>query len=686
MELLFEIGMEEIPARFLKQSLKDLKNNLEKNLKENRIKYDDIKTYGTPRRLILTINNLSEKQEELNTESIGPSKEVSYKDGVLTKAGLGFIKSHGAEEKDIKIVKTDKGEYIFINKYSKGSETKKLLPEILKKMVLDLSFPKSMRWSDKNLRFARPIEWILALYGNEVVDFEIEGIKTSNKSKGHRFFGEEFSVNNSKEYFEKIKENNVIVDIEERKEMIRDMIKNSLEETEQVVIEDNLLDEVTNLIEYPFPIVGTFNPEYLEVPQEVLIISMQVHQRYFPVLDKNGKLLSKFIVIRNGIEYSENVKKGNEKVLSARLADARFFYKEDLKISLDSNVEKLKNVVFQKDLGTIYSKIKRCENIAKFLIEKLSFEDKEEDILRTVKLAKADLVTNMIGEKEFTKLQGFMGADYALKLGEKDNVSLGIKEHYYPRFQGDLLPSGIEGIITGISDRIDTLVGCFGVGLIPTGSKDPYALRRSALGIVNIIISSGLNISLQNLVEISLNELEKDGVLKEDKEKTKMEVLEFLKQRILNVLSDMKYKKDVINAVVEKNFDNVVECQNKIKSIEEYLNNEKFLNLLQATKRIENICKNNKEIKVNEKLFKTDYEKDLCLKSFELEKKSDELILNKEYREYIETLFEIIPYINSYFENVIVMDEDLDIRLNRVNQLTFISNIFNKIAYLKNID
>lgn len=685
MKLLFEIGMEEIPARFLKQALEDLKNNLEKKLTENRISFEEIKTFGTPRRLILC-SEISEIQAELNELNMGPSKEIAFKDGVLTKAGLGFVKAQGVDEKNIEIVKTEKGEYIAVRKYSEAGQTKKVLPEILKSLVLELTFPKSMKWADKTLRFARPIEWFLALFGKEIVEFEVEGLKSSNTSKGHRFFGKDFKVTDVEEYFEKIRENNVIIDIDERKKLVEELIGKFLSEDEQVIIDKDLLDEVTNLVEYPYPIIGTFSEEFLEVPQEVLIISMQVHQRYFPILNKQGKLLPKFVVIRNGIDYSENVKKGNEKVLSARLSDARFFYHEDLKIPLDNNVEKLKTVVFQKDLGTMYAKMKRSEKIAVYLVDKLGYNSKKEDILRTVRLAKADLVSNMIGEKEFTKLQGFMGADYALKLGENDNVSLGIKEHYYPRFQGDLLPSGIEGIIAGISDRIDTLVGCFGVGLIPTGSKDPFALRRAALGIVNIIIASNISVSLKELINVSLDALEADGVLKVERVKTETDVLEFFKQRIINVLSDMKYPKDIILSVVDRDADDIISCLEKVKVIVEYSRKDDFKKLLQTIKRVGNISKDNKDVEVNEKLFQNEYEKSLWKKSNELTKMVDKLLIQKDYTEYLDAVLGIANDIDKYFENTIVMDENKEVKYNRINQMTYLTKIFTKMAYLNNLD
>ena len=688
MNILFEIGMEEIPARFLSQALNDLKGNLEKKLTENRIKFDNIKTFGTPRRLVLLAEGVAEQQENLDLLNMGPAKNVAFDaNGEISRAGAGFAKSQGVEPKDLEIIETPKGEYIAVRKFVEGQPAEGLLPEILKSLVLELSFPKPMKWSDKQLRFARPIQWFLALADDKVVEFEIEGIKSGNKSRGHRFFGKEFTVENIPEYFEKLAENNVVVDIAERKALIEYLIeKECTNENEQVLIDPELLNEVTNLVEYPFPIVGTFNSDFLEVPQDVLIISMQTHQRYFPILDKDGKLLPKFVVIRNGIEGSEQVRIGNEKVLSARLADARFFYQEDLKQPLSNNIEKLKNVVFQKDLGTIYDKVERIAEIASYITTKLGAEDKQESVNRTVYLAKADLVSNMIGEKEFTKLQGFMGADYALKSGETAEVSKGIEEHYYPRFQGDVMPQGLEGVVTGIADRLDTLVGCFGVGIIPSGSKDPFALRRAALGIVNIILNSNLELSLNELVDTALETLQEKGVLKRDRAEVKKEVMEFFKQRALNVFTEMGYRRDVINAVLAYDYDNLTEALEKIKVLEEVSKEESFGDLVALLKRVGNITKDHKDVIVDTNLFKEEIENELFTLSTDLDAKLIEDLEGKLYREYLERVLASKDVINRYFENVMVMDKDEAVKNNRLSQLKFLNNIFGRVADLTLIE
>ena len=688
MRLLFEIGMEENPARFLKGALQDLKNNLEKKFQENRIKFSSIRTYGTPRRLILEVEGIAGVQEDLNLLNMGPAKSVAFAPGgEISRAGLGFLKSQGVEADGFEIVDTPKGEYIAVRKFMKGRDTKELLPEMLKNLVLELNFPRTMRWSDKSLKFARPVKWFLALLNDEVVDFEIEGIRSGRESRGHRFFGSDFTAENIDDYFEKVRENNVIIDIEERKNLILKLIdENCVGENERVHVEKELLDEVTNLVEYPFPIVGTFNSEFLEVPQEVLIISMQVHQRYFPILDMEGKLQPKFVVVRNGIEFSEQVRKGNEKVISARLSDARFFYNEDLKHPLEDNIEKLKTVVYQKDLGTIYEKVERSKAIAEKLVPALGMENRRENIMRCIDLSKADLVSNMIGEKEFTKLQGFMGADYALKFKEDKDVALGIAEHYYPRFPGDLLPTTAEGTVTSICDRIDTLVGCFAVGLIPTGSKDPFALRRAAQGIVSIILNSNLEISVPELVNISLNILEEKNLLKRKREDIFSDVVEFIRQRAINSFNEMGHRKDIIAAVLDHGFNTLTDAKIRIVALEEYSENENFQKFIQVLKRVGNISKECKNIEFNEELLQNEAEKELSNFIKEFDEKIQENLKDKNYTAYINNVVSSIPLVDRYFEEVMIMDKDENIKNNRLSQLKMLDSLYSKLANLKLVE
>ena len=662
MNFLFEIGLEELPARYVDQAEKDLKKIIENELKAERIKFSEIESFSTPRRVTAIIKDLAEKQDDLDKKSVGPSVEIAYKDGQLTKAGEGFVKSQGATIDDIKIIENEKGKYISIEKFIAGKNTKEILPEILKNAIKKIEFEKSMKWADRTFRFVRPIKWFVTLFDNgEILPFEFEGLKGGNKTRGMRYFAsQDIEINNPLDYEKILLENFVIVNGEKRREEILKSIReNGEKDGDTAIINKYLLDEVVNVVEYPYAIKGEFNKDYLQLPEDIITITLETHQRYFPVKDKDGKLSNKFIVIRNAPEYSETVKKGNEKVVEPRLADAKFFFDEDLKGKFADNVEKLKEVTFQKDMGTIFEKVKRSEKIAEYLISELNLNDKKENIIRTVDLAKADLVSNVIGEKEFTKLQGFMGSVYAEKQGEEKDVALGIFEHYLPRYQGDELPTTVEGAIAGIADKMDTIIGCFSVGLKPTSSKDPYALRRATQGIIQVVLNSKLSFDYKKLIEKAYEIFSADKkVLEKDVVK---DVTEFFKQRIINVLSE-KYKKDLINYEINLE-SNVVELDKKLSELLKLSQTENFEILINLLKRVKNIVKDEKNITTDVifELFESKEEKALLDFANKLESME-----NNEFSNYIEELLNNADTINQFFDNVIINVDNEKLRTNRI--------------------
>jgi len=662
MNFLFEIGLEELPARYVDQAEKDLKKIIENELKAGRIKFSEIESFSTPRRVTAIIKDLAEKQDDLDKKSVGPSVEIAYKDGQLTKAGEGFVKSQGATIDDIKIIENEKGKYISIEKFIAGKNTREILPEILKNAIKKIEFEKSMKWADRTFRFVRPIKWFVTLFDNgEILPFEFEGLKGGNKTRGMRYFAsQDIEINNPLDYEKILLENFVIVNGEKRREEILKSIReNGEKDGDTAIINKYLLDEVVNVVEYPYAIKGEFSKDYLELPEDIITITLETHQRYFPVKDKDGKLSNKFIVIRNAPEYSETVKKGNEKVVEPRLADAKFFFDEDLKNKFADNIEKLKEVTFQKDMGTIFEKVKRSEKIAEYLISELNLNDKKENIIRTVDLAKADLVSNVIGEKEFTKLQGFMGSVYAEKQGEDKDVALGIFEHYLPRYQGDELPTTVEGAIAGIADKMDTIIGCFSVGLKPTSSKDPYALRRATQGIIQVVLNSKLSFNYKKLIEKAYEIFSADKkVLEKDVVK---DVTEFFKQRIINVLSE-KYKKDLINYEINLE-SNVVELDKKLSELLKLSQTENFEILINLLKRVKNIVKDEKNITTDVifELFESKEEKALLDFANKLESME-----NNEFSNYIEELLNNADTINQFFDNVIINVDNEKLRTNRI--------------------
>ncbi len=506
---LLEIGVEELPSRFVNMAIEQLNEKSKKLLQENEIGFEDVKVYATPRRLSLIVEGLDEKQKDIQKEVKGPSVKIAYDDDKKpTKPLLGFMKSQNITEDDL-IIKELKGtDYVFANISSIGRKSQEILAEIMPSLIRDINFPKNMRWGGKNIRFARPIRWIVSLLNNEVVPFDFEGIPVGNKTKGHRFLGSsDITIDEVNNYEKLLEENYVILDQNKRREIIKyESTKIAKSLGGEIHENEDLLEELTFIVEYPTPIKGSIKEKYLSLPKEVVTTTMIDHLRFTPIYSQDGELLPYFITVRNGTkDYEDIVIAGNEKVLGARLEDAKFFYEDDISKPLEEYVENLKGVLFNDKLGSMLEKEKRDGVVAKKIAKSLSFADEAIEALdRVSHLSKADLTTKMV--IEFTELQGVMGEIYALNSGEKEIVATAIREQYLPKFAGDELPKSSVGSIFSLADKIDTIVGLFAIGEIPTGSADPFALRRSAIGIINIIRNTGWKFNLNEAIESSLYE------------------------------------------------------------------------------------------------------------------------------------------------------------------------------------
>ncbi|MDT8445070.1 MAG: glycine--tRNA ligase subunit beta, partial [Desulfuromonadales bacterium] len=553
-EIFLEIGSEEIPAGFLPKAMADLERMIRKELETARLEFGEIRTFATPRRLALAVSAVAEDQPTLRTEAMGPAKQIAYDaEGKPTKAALGFARGQGVDVADLKLVTTDKGEYLFVEKEELGRPTRELLAEVLPRLVAGLTFKKSMRWENLDVRFARPMHWLVALYGGELIPFSHGNLTSGNHSRGHRFMApQEFAVTGLADWLEGCREHFVTADHNERKAIIREQVEaTGLAAGGRAAIDEKLLEEVTYLVEDPTPLCGSFDEKYLQLPSELLVTSMREHQRYFTIEDDRGQLLNKFITVANTRpEDKQVVITGNQRVIRARLADAMFFWEEDQKVTLESNLEALKQVIYQAKLGSSFEKVERFMQIAKGLAER--FEPAAVALTeRAAKLAKCDLETKMV--YEFPELQGIMGREYARIEGEDPRVSTAIFEHYLPTEAGGTLPSDNIGAFVSIADKIDTICGCFGVGLIPTGSADPYALRRSAIGVLNIILDRGYQLSIPELVEQSLDLLETK--LTRPRAEVQADVVAFVRLRLANMLTSRDFAGDVVDAVLVARFD-----------------------------------------------------------------------------------------------------------------------------------
>lgn len=681
--LLFEIGVEELPARYVNSAMDQLKTNIVKSFNENRITFDEVNVYSTPRRLTVIVNNICEKQSDLEEEVKGPAKRIAVDaEGNYTKPLLGFMKSKGIKEEDLYFKQVGKEEYAFGKIKQDGQLTSEVLKSILPEAIKSMTFPKAMRWGGKNMRFIRPIRWMVCILNDSVLDIELEGIVSSNTTKGHRFLGEsEFEVNTLTEYLTKLEENFVILNQDERKELIKkqcDDVAKSL--GGEIEFDEELLEEVTHLVEYPTAFYGEFDEDYAKLPKEVVITPMKQHQRYFPVL-KDGKLLPNFIAVRNGDSHRiDNVKKGNEKVLEARLADALFFYKEDTKKSLESYIEKLKTVVFQAKLGTVYDKSLRIEKLANDILEKLNETDIKEDTLRAAKLCKADLVTGMVFE--FTELQGVMGREYAKVSDENENLAEAIFEHYLPRFAGDILPATKSGIVLSIADKLDSIAGFFAIGIQPTGSQDPYALRRQALGIINILMDNNLDISLRELVSLTLDNY---SFIEFDKDEVLNQIMEFFKDRIKNLFRDLGIRYDVIDAILSSNIDDIADMYARAKALNSWIDKGELVEMLTAFNRVATLAEKAETNEVNINLMREEAEFNLYQQFQEISSNVEHLLANKEYTKALDAFASLRPAIDNMFDSVMIMDKDEAIKNNRLAILKQIYDIMLNICDLSKI-
>lgn len=674
--LLLEIGTEEVPAHVMPGILSQLKENAAKTFEELRIEYKNIKTLGTPRRSALLVEGLAEQQADLSKENRGPAVNIAFDaDGNPTKAAQGFARGQGVKPEEL----VTKDGYVYAMVHEKGGQTADLLGETLKGLVDGLNFPNNMHWADLDYKFIRPLRWLVALYGQDVIDFEVANVKSGRTSRGHRFLSEgDFEIANAEDYVEACRKASIIVDQNERCEMIRQQIAEvAAANGGQAEVNEDLLEEVLYLVEYPTALCGKFDEKYLALPAEAVITPMRDHQRYFPVL-KDGQLLPLFITIRNGgKEHLETVQHGNERVLRARLEDAQFFFDEDRKKTLEQHGEKLKTVVFQDGLGTIYDKALRLEVLAGYIADAIGANEQDKkDAVRAAKLAKADLVTGMV--TEFTELQGVMGREYALLDGETKAVAQAIDEHYMPRFAGDSQPASVAGRIVSLADKIDTIVGTFSRGLIPTGSQDPFALRRQALGIVNMLKEAQYHISLSQLVAKAMELLKIADAGQQAK--LQNDVADFMKLRLKNVLADAGIRYDVVDAVFVT-VDDIYGVFLRAQAVNEAVKQD-MEKTIQAFVRTGNIARKAEDVQaaVEADILAEQVEKDLY-KAYEVAaSKVEKEIATQDYAGAIATLSQLAAPIDAFFDGVMVMDKDEKIKNNRLGLLKLVDNLICQVA------
>lgn len=688
-DLLIEILVEEIPADFAYPASLSFKKIIENTLKNNGLNFKSITSFTTPRRLSILVEEAEEKSKDDIIESKGPLLESAIKDGVLTKAGEGFLKANNIEIKNIKDIDEKESfdkpylkelngkKYIYVKKEKKGIETKKLFEENLENIIASIDFKKKMRWGDKDFAFVRPIRNIVALFGNEIIKTKIAGIETNNKITGHRLLSPEFvEINNPKDYEEILLKKHVIVSREKRLENIINQLEKIEKENNFEAVSKNKVSEiVVDLVEEPYLLTAEFDSKFLEVPKEVLTSEMIEHQKYFPLIkndnNKNGDLTNIFVITANQPKTPQIIA-GNIRVLTARLSDGRFLYQEDIKKGMDEMNTRLEMLMFRKELGSLSDKVKRLEKNAATLIEALNYNENKDNILKAIKYMKADLVSNMV--YQFPELQGIMGSYFAKEMGLGENIATAIKEQYKPLFATDDIPSNDTGKAIAILDKIDNIVAGFYVGDIPTGSQDPNALRRQALGIINILVKSKKHISLKKLIEETINSMPKES--KNNKSENLInDIFDFFKSRFEN---DLHFSKDSISGVLSTEIDDIYDAYLKISAIDEFRkkNEELFSNLLLVFKRVKNIIKTSNTLIFEESILEEKAERELYKIYKEKETQIKKLIENKEYQKTFSMLSSLYEPLDNFFKEIMVMVDDEKLKNNRIALLSLVDKIF----------
>lgn len=674
--LLLEIGTEEIPARFLHDAIIKLKENAEKIFSEHRLLYKSIKTYATPRRLSI-IAEVNPVQEAAEREVWGPPVNAAFdRNGKPTKAAESFAKTHGLRVKDLTKKERGKGNYVVAVIKEAAQQTIDLLPEILSKLILSLNFPKSMRWGSGSLRFARPIHWIFAIYNNKKISFEIDGLKSSNMTRGHRFLSPAaFEIKDCKAYINLLRNNFVVLDPDERKKIIMDGAQKLASSVDASLIEDeDLLQHVTYLVEYPAPVLGTFPAEYLYLPKELLITVMKGHQKYFALQDVHGKLANHFVIVSNTKnDNAETIKKGAEKVIKARFEDARFYYEEDKKIPLKKRLEELKKVIYHEKLGNLFDKSQRIAAIADFIADKCCSE-KKEDIRTAALLSKTDLISGVVGE--FPELQGIMGSYYAVNDGYNKDIAKALSEQYLPAHSGDRLPETSIGSILSLSDKLDNLASFFMLGLTPTGTEDPFALRRQALGIISILVKNRYNLNIYELMDKSLQAFELDN-----KEVLMNDLIKFFEQRIEPLFLSNGYPLDSISAVMNFVKDKpLYTVKERLDAIEMFKKDPAYESFLLVIKRVNNIAPKNEVPPVNTEMFVQEEESMLYKEVESIAPGINSLLEENKYYDAIKLLSSLRESINRFFDKVLVMDKNEEIKQNRLSLIKNIQKLALRIA------